>query len=149
MLTTTQPLRASIPSWPLTVSWGESSHLDNDSTLLRAPSHYVSPLLANQCVLSLKLCEYVAGHIASLLVRFALAHKGELPYGWAPRILTQCGVPFPEVWDILHEMYESQVCAIVECERGIEVLCSAFACRSPHSTNRSTFRRSRLTSQSC
>ncbi|TBU35136.1 nucleoporin [Dichomitus squalens] len=48
-------------------------------------------------------------HIASLLVRFALAHKGELPYGWAPRILTQCGVPYPEVWDILHEMYESQV----------------------------------------
>ncbi|PIL32067.1 transporter [Ganoderma sinense ZZ0214-1] len=48
-------------------------------------------------------------HVASLLVRFALAHKGELPYGWAPRILTQCGVPYPEVWDILHDMYESQV----------------------------------------
>ncbi|RPD63049.1 nucleoporin [Lentinus tigrinus ALCF2SS1-6] len=48
-------------------------------------------------------------HVASLLVRFALAHKGEIPYGWAPRILTQCGVPYPEVWDILHEMYESQV----------------------------------------
>ena len=48
-------------------------------------------------------------HIASLLVRFALAHKGEIPYGWAPRILVQCGVPYPEVWDILHEMYESQV----------------------------------------
>lgn len=44
-----------------------------------------------------------------MLVRFALAHKGEIPYGWAPRILTQCGVPYPEVWDILHEMYESQV----------------------------------------
>ncbi|KAI0374276.1 nucleoporin [Pilatotrama ljubarskyi] len=48
-------------------------------------------------------------HIASLLVRFALAHKGDIPYGWAPRILVQCGVPYPEVWDILHEMYESQV----------------------------------------
>ncbi|OSD03533.1 nucleoporin [Trametes coccinea BRFM310] len=48
-------------------------------------------------------------HIASLLVRFALAHKGDLPYGWAPRILVQSGVPYPEVWDILHEMYESQV----------------------------------------
>lgn len=32
-----------------------------------------------------------------------------MPYGWAPRILVQCGVPHPEVWDILHEMYESQV----------------------------------------
>ncbi|KAI0670007.1 nucleoporin [Trametes maxima] len=48
-------------------------------------------------------------HVASLLVRFALAHKGDLPFGWAPRILVQCGVSYPEVWDILHEMYESQV----------------------------------------
>ncbi|KAJ3475958.1 hypothetical protein NLI96_g11485 [Meripilus lineatus] len=48
-------------------------------------------------------------HIASLLVRFSLSHKGEIPYGWASRILIQCGVPYPEVWDILHEMYESQI----------------------------------------
>ncbi|KAI0824272.1 nucleoporin [Trametes gibbosa] len=48
-------------------------------------------------------------HIASLLVRFSLTHKGDIPYGWTPRILVQCGVPYPEVWDILHEMYESQV----------------------------------------
>ncbi|KAJ7634229.1 nucleoporin [Mycena polygramma] len=48
-------------------------------------------------------------HIATLLVRFSLAHKGALPFGWAPRILVQCGVPFPEVWDVLHEMYESHV----------------------------------------
>ncbi|KAJ7225588.1 nucleoporin [Mycena pura] len=46
-------------------------------------------------------------HIATLLVRFSLAHKGTLPFGWAPRVLVQCGVPFPEVWDVLHEMYES------------------------------------------
>jgi len=48
-------------------------------------------------------------HIATLLVRFSLAHKGTLPFGWAPRVLVQCGVPFPEVWDVLHEMYESHV----------------------------------------
>ncbi|KAJ7487525.1 nucleoporin [Mycena galericulata] len=48
-------------------------------------------------------------HIATLLVRFSLANKGSLPFGWAPRILVQCGVPFPEVWDVLHEMYESHV----------------------------------------
>ncbi|KAJ7932473.1 nucleoporin [Mycena leptocephala] len=48
-------------------------------------------------------------HIATLLVRFSLANKGALPFGWAPRILVQCGVPFPEVWDVLHEMYESHV----------------------------------------
>ena len=44
-----------------------------------------------------------------MLVRFSLANKGALPYGWAPRILIQCGVPYHEVWDIFHEMYESQV----------------------------------------
>ncbi|KAJ7492694.1 nucleoporin [Mycena latifolia] len=48
-------------------------------------------------------------HVATLLVRFSLANKGTLPFGWAPRILVQCGVPFPEVWDVLHEMYESHV----------------------------------------
>ncbi|KAJ7103618.1 nucleoporin [Mycena belliarum] len=48
-------------------------------------------------------------HVATLLVRFSLANKGALPFGWAPRTLVQCGVPFPEVWDVLHEMYESHV----------------------------------------
>ncbi|KAF8632618.1 hypothetical protein AX15_001820 [Amanita polypyramis BW_CC] len=48
-------------------------------------------------------------YIAKLLVRFRLSHKDELPYGWAPRTLMQCGVPYAEVWDVLHEMYESQV----------------------------------------
>lgn len=53
-----------------------------------------------------------AGHVASLLVRFMLANKGAVPYGWAPRILIQCGVPYADVWYILHDMYESQVCSI-------------------------------------
>ncbi|OCH96059.1 nucleoporin [Obba rivulosa] len=48
-------------------------------------------------------------HIASLLVRFRLANKDAVPHGWAPRILVQCGVPYHEVWDIFHEMYESQI----------------------------------------
>ncbi|GLB36074.1 putative non-repetitive/WGA-negative nucleoporin C-terminal [Lyophyllum shimeji] len=48
-------------------------------------------------------------YIATLLVRFALANKNVVPRGWAPRILVQCGVPFQDVWDVLHEMYESQV----------------------------------------
>ncbi|KIL70918.1 hypothetical protein M378DRAFT_95691 [Amanita muscaria Koide BX008] len=48
-------------------------------------------------------------YIATLLVRFTLTHKGELPDGWAARTLVQCGVPFSEVWDVLHDMYESQV----------------------------------------
>ncbi|KAF8647929.1 hypothetical protein AX16_006461 [Volvariella volvacea WC 439] len=48
-------------------------------------------------------------YIATLLVRFTLANKDHVPHGWAPRVLVQCGVPFPEVWDVFHEMYESQV----------------------------------------
>ena len=42
-------------------------------------------------------------------MRFALANKAAVPHGWAPRILIQCGVPFTDVWDVFHEMYESQV----------------------------------------
>ncbi|KAF7306859.1 Nucleoporin [Mycena indigotica] len=48
-------------------------------------------------------------HIATLLVRFSLANAGVLPLGWAPRALVQCRVPYPEVWDVLGEMYESHV----------------------------------------
>nr|GAT44113.1 nucleoporin [Mycena chlorophos] len=48
-------------------------------------------------------------HIATLLVRFSLANAGTLPLGWAPRVLVQCRVPYPEVWDVLGEMYESHV----------------------------------------
>ena len=49
------------------------------------------------------------GHVANLLVRFALANDKVVPAGWAPRTLIQCGVAYPEIWDILHGMYESQV----------------------------------------
>lgn len=49
------------------------------------------------------------GHVANLLVRFALANGKTVPSGWAPRTLIQCGVAYPEIWDILHGMYESQV----------------------------------------
>ncbi|RDB29219.1 hypothetical protein Hypma_015604 [Hypsizygus marmoreus] len=48
-------------------------------------------------------------YIATLLVRFTLANKEAVPPGWAPRILIQSGVPYTDVWDVFHEMYESQV----------------------------------------
>ncbi|KAG1862206.1 nucleoporin [Suillus subluteus] len=35
--------------------------------------------------------------------------KLQLPNGWTPRVLVQCGVPYADVWDVLHEMYESQI----------------------------------------
>lgn len=55
------------------------------------------------------MCSSSTGIVADLLVRFALERKKVLPFGWAPRILVQCGVPFVEIWDVLHEMYESHV----------------------------------------
>ncbi|KAI5836199.1 nucleoporin-domain-containing protein [Schizophyllum commune Tattone D] len=47
--------------------------------------------------------------VAQLLVRFRLNHKGQLEDGWPARILIDCGVPYAEIWDIFHEMYESQI----------------------------------------
>ncbi|KAI5123612.1 hypothetical protein M0805_003428 [Coniferiporia weirii] len=48
-------------------------------------------------------------YIALLLVRFVLSNKGARSHGWAPRILRECGVPNSEIWDIFHDMYESQI----------------------------------------
>ncbi|KAF9244625.1 nucleoporin [Melanogaster broomeanus] len=48
-------------------------------------------------------------HIATLLVTFSLRNKSQLPKGWAPRVLVQCGVPHADIWDVLHEMYESHL----------------------------------------
>ncbi|KAH7928555.1 nucleoporin [Leucogyrophana mollusca] len=47
-------------------------------------------------------------HVAKKLVTFALDNKAHLPSGWVPRVLVQCGVPYSEVWDLLHAMYDSQ-----------------------------------------
>ena len=64
-------------------------------------------LLTRFCRMSLATRH--TGHVANLLVRFALASDKVIPAGWAPRTLIQCGVAYPEIWDILHGMYESQV----------------------------------------
>ncbi|EIW86790.1 nucleoporin [Coniophora puteana RWD-64-598 SS2] len=48
-------------------------------------------------------------HVAALLVKFSLAQKGALPHGWTPRVLVQCSVPYTEIWEVLHEMYESHI----------------------------------------
>ncbi|PPQ62740.1 hypothetical protein CVT24_000434 [Panaeolus cyanescens] len=54
-------------------------------------------------------CAFPLRFVATLLIRFLLVNKSELPAGWAARILIQSGVRFSEIWDIFHEMYESQV----------------------------------------
>jgi nuclear pore complex protein Nup155 len=54
-------------------------------------------------------CAFPLRHISGLLVQFALANQGDIPSGWAPRTLVQCNVPYNEIWDVLHDMYESQV----------------------------------------
>ncbi|KAF9015084.1 nucleoporin [Cyathus striatus] len=48
-------------------------------------------------------------HIATLVVRFKLNNRNSVPTGWASRLLIQSGVPYTEIWDIFHEMYESQI----------------------------------------
>ncbi len=50
------------------------------------------------------------GHIARLLVEFQLANADVTPPGWAVRVLAQCGIAHMELWDVFHQMYESQVC---------------------------------------
>ncbi|KAL0578729.1 hypothetical protein V5O48_003285 [Marasmius crinis-equi] len=47
--------------------------------------------------------------VSDLLVRFALERKQDLPNGWAPRILRQCNVPFVEIWQIFHDIYDSHL----------------------------------------
>ncbi|KAA1468695.1 nucleoporin [Dentipellis sp. KUC8613] len=48
-------------------------------------------------------------HIALLLVRFQLANVDVVPTSWVPRVLVQCGIPYAEIWDVLHRMYDSQI----------------------------------------
>jgi hypothetical protein len=49
-------------------------------------------------------------HIARLLVEFQLANTEAVPPGWVVRVLARCGIPYVEIWDVFHQMYESQVC---------------------------------------
>src|SRR6267154_14617 len=48
-------------------------------------------------------------HIARLLVEFQLANTDVVPPGWVVRVLARCGIPYVEIWDVFHQMYESQV----------------------------------------
>jgi len=48
-------------------------------------------------------------HIARLLVEFQLANTDAVPPGWVVRVLSRCGIPHVEIWDVFHQMYESQV----------------------------------------
>jgi len=48
-------------------------------------------------------------HIARLLVEFQLVNTDVVPPGWVVRVLARCGIPYVEIWDVFHQMYESQV----------------------------------------
>jgi hypothetical protein len=50
------------------------------------------------------------GELARLLVEFQLANADVAPPGWAVRVLARCGIAYMEIWDVFHQMYESQVC---------------------------------------
>ncbi|KAF6766148.1 nucleoporin Nup157/170 [Ephemerocybe angulata] len=47
--------------------------------------------------------------VSHLLVTFMLANKSDVHTGWVSNILIQCNVPYAEAWEVLHNMYESQV----------------------------------------
>jgi len=49
------------------------------------------------------------GFLARLLVEFQLANADVAPSGWAVRVLARCGIAYMEIWDVFHQMYESQV----------------------------------------
>jgi hypothetical protein len=49
-------------------------------------------------------------YIARLLVEFQLTNTDVVPPGWVVRVLARCGIPYVEIWDVFHQMYESQVC---------------------------------------
>lgn len=49
-------------------------------------------------------------YITRLLVEFQLANTDAVPPGWVVRVLARCGIPYAEIWDVFHQMYESQVC---------------------------------------
>lgn len=53
-----------------------------------------------------------------LLISFSLRNRAQLPKGWAPRVLVQCGVPYAEIWDVLHDMYESHVRSLILAVHG-------------------------------
>ncbi|GAW06088.1 nucleoporin [Lentinula edodes] len=47
--------------------------------------------------------------VTDLLIRFSLERKEVLQSGWAPRVLARAGIPYVEIWDALHDMYESHI----------------------------------------
>jgi hypothetical protein len=52
-------------------------------------------------------------HIARLLVEFQLDNTDVVPPGWVVRVLARCSIPYVEIWDVFHQMYESQVCDVI------------------------------------
>lgn len=55
----------------------------------------------------------ITEHTARLLVEFQLANTDAVPSGWVVRVLARCGIPYVEIWDVFHQMYESQVCHVM------------------------------------
>ena len=47
--------------------------------------------------------------IATRLEQFALDRQAVVPQGWAPRVLLEAGVPYMDIFSVLHRLYESQV----------------------------------------
>ncbi|KAI0004257.1 hypothetical protein BJV74DRAFT_881411 [Russula compacta] len=66
----------------------------------------------------------MTGHIARLLVEFQLTNTDVVPAGWVVRVLARCGIPYVGIWDVFHQMYESQVPPF-SSQRAVQVLSAA------------------------
>jgi len=82
------------------------SHWPADSGIQKLHSLFVRHLIQ---VRILSFHSLTVGYVVLLFSRFMLGHKTELPSGWVPRILAQCGLSFETILDIFTYLYESQV----------------------------------------
>ena len=87
-------------------------------------------------------------HIARLLVEFQLANTDAVPSGWVVRVLARCGIPHVEIWDVFHQMYESQVCDVM-VTKFYRVGFSLILDRFPRSVHNRLFKYSRPQSACC
>lgn len=87
----------------------------------------------------------IVEHIARLLVEFQLANTDAVPPGWVVRVLARCSIPYVEIWDVFHQMYESHV-GDIGTGSSTRVRFSLFFTRFPRSAHRRLFKYSQLQS---
>lgn len=101
-----------------TSSRGDSGTSGNFGTAflpfrLRIPVPYVALAPNQECVNDTDRLLFVTGHVTILLVGYQLEHTDVIQPDWVPRTLLRAGVPFAEIWDVLHQLHDSHVRRVV------------------------------------